>query len=1069
MPGLILHTSNRLEILADRLAEILDTPPADPFQAEVILVQSRGMERWVSLELAKRHGVAANLRFPFPNHFVQEAFRTVLGGADDGSPYDPAVLAWETMGLLPGLLDRPGFGALRGYLGEAERDLRLYQLSGRIADLLDLYLLFRPDWILRWERGKEGHWQAVLWRELAAKKGRHHRAALREAFRKALRDPAFRPAGLPPRVSVFGISALPPFHVEVLAALAAHVDVHLFVMNPCREYWGDIVSGRRLAEAGGDGEALHLEEGNPLLASLGTLGRDFFDLLESMEVPHDEAWEDPGEETLLGALQSDILNLRERGRGGERTPLAPDDRSVEIVSCHSPMREVEVLQDRLLGLFGEMPHLEPRDIAVMAPDLGLYAPYVQAVFSLPPGDPRHIPYRIADRRLPQDSPAAEAFFRLLDLAGSRHAAPEVFDFLEAPPVRDRFGLSEEDLERVSGWIRDAGVRWGRDADHRAHLELPDIPENTWRAGLDRILLGYALAAREDDAPFLAILPFPGIEGGDTEVLSAFLGFTDALFRTVRELENARPLAQWSRFLAETLDSFLCRDDDALGEIDALQRTVAELGELEAAAGFGTPVSLPVIRDHLRERLGGQAFGSGFPAGGVTFCAMLPMRSIPFRVICLLGMNDGAYPRVSAPLGFDLMAQTPRRGDRSRRQDDRYLFLESLLSARERLYISYTGQGIRDNAPRPPSVLVSELLDTVETGFSDPEGGKVRERLLTRHPLQAFSPAYFCGHRRLASYSPENGAAALRAAGERTPPDDFIPADLPDPGPEWRTTDIESLAAFFANPPRFLLARRLDLRLVREEEPLEDTEPFALDGLDRYQALRRLVGAVRAGTQPERARDALRASGLLLHGTPGLCQFDELWGEAMAILTAVRPHTEGGEAEPVALDLTLGDFRLTGRIANVYTGGPVFFRPAAIRAKDLLRAWIAHLAGHAAGRTAWRSVLVGRDGKTRILGAPEDPAGTLGRLLTLYGRGLKKPLPFAPESSLAYAVRFRKTGNADEAKGSADGKWRSSPFQFGESDDPWYRICFRRSSPLDDAAFGAAALRVFEPLLGSEEA
>ncbi|NPU83886.1 MAG: exodeoxyribonuclease V subunit gamma [Syntrophaceae bacterium] len=1072
MPGLILHTSNRLEILADRLAEALDAPSADPFQAEVILVQSRGMERWVSLELAKRHGVAANLRFPFPNHFVQEVFRAVLGdaaggGKPDSSPFDPAVMAWEIMGLLPACLDRPGFGDLRGYLGEAERDLRLYQLSGRIADLFDLYLLFRPDWIRNWEKGDDNHWQAALWRELATRKGSNHRATMFTAFRKALANPAFRPAGLPPRVSVFGISALPPFHIEVLATLSAHADVHLFVMNPCREYWGDIVPGRRLARDGGDGTELHLEEGNPLLASLGTLGRDFFDLLETREVPKDESYEDPGEGTLLATLQSDILNLRERGKDGERTLIPPGDRSVEIVSCHSPMREVEVLQDRLLALFEENPGLEPRDILVMTPDLGLYAPYVQAVFSLPPGDPRRIPFSIADRSLPQDSPAAEAFFRLLDLAGSRLGAPDVLDLLEAAPVRSRFGLSEEDLERVAVWIRESGIRWGRDAVHRAALGLPEIAENTWRAGLDRLLLGYALTARDDDAPFLGIVPYDRIEGGEAEILARFLGFTDALFRIAAEIDRPRPPADWSRFLAETLDAFLSRDDDPLGEIETLYRTITELEDLAAVAGFAEPVGPAVVRDHLRERLGGKGFGFGFLAGGITFCAMLPMRSIPFRVLCLLGMNDGAYPRVSVPLGFDLMAQSPRRGDRSRRQDDRYLFLESLLSAREKLYISYTGQGIRDNASRPPSVLVSELLDVVESGFVGPEGGDLRDRLVTRHPLQAFSPLYFGGDERFVSYSPENGAAALRAAGRRTPPEDFLPSDLSEPEPEWRTVDLNALASFFANPARFLLSRRLGLRLVREEEPLEEAEPFALGSRERYSVLQYLLGAARTGTDPGNARDALRAAGLLPHGAPGFCRFDDLWGEAAALLAAVRPHTEGGPAEPLVLDLAIGEFRLTGRIGNVFAGGPVSFRPAKITARDRLRAWIAHLAGHAAGRTAWRSVLVGRDGKTRFYGEPENPEAALATLLELYGRGLLRPLPFFPESSLEYAVRSAKTGDSAAALAAAFGRWNA--FKYPEKDDSWYGICFRGASPLEDETFGPTALAVYNPLLESEEA
>jgi len=1087
MPGLILHTSNRLEILADRLAELLDAAPADPFQEEVILVQSRGMERWVSLELARRHGVSANVRFPFPNHFVQEVFGAILGGASgesprggiaggdgspsgrapDDAPFDPAVLTWEIMGLLPACLDRPGFGALRGYLGEAERGLRLYQLSDRIADLFDLYLLFRPDWILRWEKGEDDHWQAVLWRELMAKKGGHHRAALLAALRKALADPAFHPEGLPPRVSVFGISALSPFHVEVLTAVSAHAEVHLFVMNPCREYWGDIVSGRRLAEAGGDEAELHLEEGNSLLASLGTLGRDFIDLLESREVPMDEAWENPGEETLLAALQSDILNLRERGRDGTPAALEPGDRSVEIASCHSPMREVEVLQDRLLCLFEEMPGLLPRDILVMTPDIGLYAPYIQAVFSLSPGDPRRIPFSIADRSLPQDSPAAEAFFRLLDLAERRLGAPEVFDFLEAAPVRSRFGLTEEDLELIANWIRESGIRWGLDAAHRAALGLPEIPDNTWRAGLDRMLLGYALTARDDDASFSGIVPYDRIEGGDAEILARFLGFTEALFRAVAGIGHPRSLADWSCFLAETLDAFLARDEDPLGEIAALHQTVLELEDLAAASGFAEPVGLPVVRDHLRERLRGKGFGFGFLAGGVTFCAMLPMRSIPFRVLCLLGMNDGAYPRVSAPLGFDLMARHPRRGDRSRRQDDRYLFLESLLSARERLYISYTGQGIRDNAVRPPSVLVSELLDAVEAGFADSEGEDIRERLVTRHPLQAFSPEYFRGSGRLCSYSPENGAAALRASGLRNPPEDFLPDDLPAPEKEWRTVDVDSLCDFFANPARFLLSRRLGIRLVREEKPLEDAEPFALNNLERYGALRYLTGAFLAGTDAESARGALQAAGFLLHGTPGHCQFDDLWGEAAAILAAVRPHTEGGPAEPLALDLAIGTFRLTGRIGNLFAGGPVSFRPARIRARDRLRAWILHLAGHAAGCADWRSVLVGRDGKTRIYGPPANPAETLEKLLALYWRGLTKPLPFFPDSSLEYAIRYGKTKDPALALAAASGKWDA--FQYPESDDPWYRICFRRESPLKDEAFGPAARAVFDPLVESEEA
>ena len=520
MPGLNLFTSNRLEILVSELAAVLRSPLGHPLKKEVIVVQSRGMERWICLELARKNGICANMDFPFPGRFTAEAFYALVPEAPrQEAAYEPGRMTWDIMRLLPPLLAEGPFESLRRYLGDGDADVRLLQLASRIATTFDHYLVYRPDLLLGWEAGKESHWQALLWRALAGSKDARHPAALLDAFLRIIRSGKADRTALPERVSVFGISALPPFHIHVLAALAGLMDVNLFLMNPCMEYWGDVLSKReatRLATRHGGATAstedLHMAGGNSLLSSMGTQGRDFFELIHAYgELIETPIFFEPGEDTLLTAIQSDILNLRERDASG-RTLIDPSDRSVQIHSCHSPMREMEVLQDRLLAFFDADPTLKPSDILVMMPDIGTYAPIIQAVFSLPKDDARHIPFSIADRGLRQESVTTDHFLKLLDFPDSRFGASQVFEFLEAACVRDRFLLSEEDLEVIRTWIDETGIRWGIDAEARAAMDLPAAGRNTWREGLDRMLLGYALPERGDGELFAGSFPSGGWKG-----------------------------------------------------------------------------------------------------------------------------------------------------------------------------------------------------------------------------------------------------------------------------------------------------------------------------------------------------------------------------------------------------------------------------------------------------------------------------------------------------------------------------------------------------------------------------
>ncbi|MGE5839989.1 MAG: exodeoxyribonuclease V subunit gamma, partial [Deltaproteobacteria bacterium] len=640
MSNFRVFTSNRLEILADHLAQVLGHSLPSPFEPEIIVVQSKGMERWISLQLAERHGICANCRFPFPNTFVREIFRCVLDHLPKPDLFDPGVMTWRVMKALPSLIDDPAFEPIRIYLESGKGDLKRFQLSQKIADLFDQYLLFRPEMMFQWEKGKAGHWQAMLWRELVLGHEQEHRAALGRQLFAAMEKGGDPLPGIPRRISVFGISALPRFHVQVFASLCLASEVNLFLMNPSREYWGDILDTwemkkkTKARKPASEGD-LHMEKGNSLLASMGALGRDFFEMIQEFEVDESPFHEEPEEENLLKSVQSDILHLRERQT---RKEVSPEDLSIQIHSCHSPMREVEVLHDQLLRLFEEDPGLLPKEILVMMPDVETYAPYIQGVFDIPQEDARRIPFSIADRSVRKEGGIGDAFLNLLELQGSRFGVSQVVNLLECEAVRCKFGLSSEDLETVRHWVSETRIRWGIDEKHKEELGLPPFPQNTWRAGLERLLLGFAMPLREESL-FAGILPYDPVEGEESRILGAFADFVEKLFHGTASLAAPRTLDAWQKELAGLVDDFFEPGEDTDREIQLVRRMLDDLVKTGVACSFDEEIPLQVVRSSLGRSLDQTGFGLGFMAGGVTFCAMLPMRSIPFRVICLLGMDS----------------------------------------------------------------------------------------------------------------------------------------------------------------------------------------------------------------------------------------------------------------------------------------------------------------------------------------------------------------------------------------------------------------------------------------------
>ncbi len=1075
MNGLKLIISNRLEALVDKLAQMVRQPSRRSLGPEVVVVQSRGMQRWVSLELARRNGICANFQFPFPNAFLEDLFKLAVPDLPDRSPFDPNILTFRIMHILPDCINQPEFKSLRTYLEDDAHLLKLYQLSKRVSDTFDQYLIFRPEMILAWEAGRAKHWQARLWREVIKGQPQIHRAWLRKRFSTKIRKRQIDIERLPERVSIFGISYLPPFYMHAFAEIALLIPVHLFVMNPCREYWSDILSEREItrvtakyAERGNKLEALHLEQGNRLLASMGAVGKNFISLLNEFECEYDEYYEQETSDSILANVHSDLLNLVDNRVGkAEATYSAPSivsDSSMQIHSCHSPLREIEILHDNLLAMFEANPGLKPKDIVVMTPDIEAYAPYIHAIFDSQVHGSGYIPFSVADQSPRTASRLVNGFLELLDLKGSRLGVTPVLEFLQIPGVKERFDLSENEIGIIEEYVARTYIRWGKDKFCKEKRGLPAFKENTWQAGIERLLLGLALPGNEK-LLFNGILPYDHIEGQNVKILGNFFEYLDRLFRCLDEFEQARTLRDWRLSLLSVLEVFFAADESFEPEIQLIRSALEDLAQREELSGFNRNVDIEIVGAILKASLEEKVLGTGFLSQGVTFCAILPMRSIPFEVICLVGMNIDSFPRDSGHLGFDLMAQNPRPGDRSRRDDDKYLFLEAILSARKTLYLSYVGQDVRDNTHAPPSVLVSELIDYVAQGYRIS-----KEELVTRHRLQPFASQYFddTGSSRLFSYSKENFQAA-QSMCKPSDPIPFIEGPLLRETAEKRlpeTLSIDDLCLFFNHPVRYLLQKRLNLFLEQEQNRTEDHEAFILNPLQKFQLAQTLLKFGRTGGNLGDIFSHVRESGILPHGSVGEVIFRGTSVETESFIETIAEYARGDCAPPLDVELKLEGVMLYGELSHIYESGSVHVRYTRIKAKYLLAAWICHLVYCVSGVSdrPLKSCLIGSDAVWEF-----KPVNQSRRLLqfiiALYRQGLSTPIHFFPESAFIYVLkRIVQNRSEDSAREAALNRWLGSDFAKGESADVYYDLCFRDSQPPLDDVFTKNAMDVFEPIL-----
>jgi len=1081
-PGLNVYVSNRLENLATELVREIRTPPAKPLEPDVIIVQSQGMARWVSMQLAEQNRICANTDFPFPNAFLDDLCRRLLPGVQEDRLFESDAMVFRIMAVLPQRLHRPGYHALQTYLADDPMGVKRLQLAIKIADLFDQYLIFRTDMIRNWDRESEQPeenqaWQADLWRAVQPSEACIHRAAMQQRLLETLLVDEIDPTVLPARISAFGISHLPRFHIEILAAVSQHIPVHLYLMNPCQAYWGEIVTRRDIrrirtqyASRGKVPPDLHLDKGNRILATMGTLGRDFLSMVSDLECVQTEIFKRPGGLSMLSQIQADIFDLveptssttsdRNPDPEGESTGSAnpfdkENDSSIRVHACHSPMREIEILYDQILAMLQADSNLQPRDILVMIPDIEAYTPYITAVFATVGDDRMRIPYSIADRSTLRSSPVIAGFLSILELSTSRLEAGRILDILAYDAIRENFGIDAGDLQRIEEWINALNIRWGKDAQAKSRLKLPSEGNNTWQSGLERMLLGLAITGNKQHL-FAGILPYDNLEGADTLLLGKFLDFFETLCRICSSLESPQPISQWSRTLTAILDQMFAHNDVYARDLQKLQFTLDSMHADAGVAEFSEKLDLLVIKPFLRLTLETERASAGFISGGVTFCAMLPMRSIPFKTICLLGMNSDGFPRDSKTVSFDLMASHPRRGDRSRREDDKYLFLEALISAREKLVISYIGQSIQDNTRLVPSVLVSELLDYMQDRF-----GLAASDLIQYHPLQAYSKAYFSENSTFFSFSKENyEAVAGLKTGRLSVPQ---PSGISPPPDEWLQVDMASLCQFFHNPTRFLLQQRLGIALENQILFPEDHENFRMSQLDEYQVAQELLRLFIKGRKPEELFAAVQSRGILPHGAIGQYEFKRMCGHFRHFAVRLEKYTQGLPPHDLPIEHKIGRFTVSGLLPGMYGDVCVHARYTRFNPGDLIRAWIYHLIRKTpATETSTQSWYVARD-TTMELSPLTNSDSILPSLLDIYWQGLSDPIHFFPFASYAYAKQVLQQDVTPEmALQAVQNKWKND-YGWSESEDPYISLCFQNENPLD-SRFEDLAISVFEPIM-----
>lgn len=1036
---LYLHHGNAIKVLKDHLIGLLKNSPLSVLQAEQILVQNPGVKRWLQQQIAEHSGIAANIEFPLPSRFVWDIFLSQFEGIQQLSTYDAEVLRWSLLAILRQNVDDPHLELLKDYQLQDQSGLASFQLASRLAGLFDHYLVYRPKMIKQWDNKSQAQdndeqWQAYLWRLLREQNPEAHRSELIMRLIQTIKRDALNTSGLPERLFVFALSSMSPLYVNVMAALAEVIDIHFYVINPCRHYWGDILSQREQLKRG---EKPIIE--NELLASLGTQGRDFIDGFYNIGCPYQDHhhFTDIKPDSLLNLLKHDILNF---SQSKYPSNISTDD-SIKLVSCYSELRELQVLQDYLLDLLQHDEQLQPHEIVVMCPDINQVSPYIDAVFAHPSRE-RRIPYSISDHNILSATPLLQAFLEWLDLPGCRFTASDISGWLELPALQRAYQLDQQALDAIRYWIQDSHIRWGLDANHRNRLGFAADDLNTWAHGIRQIMTAYLMPTDfTDDGMQTASAVI--INQQEFVALGQLQKLLDDLERWQRQLSQPRSMNEWQRLINQLLAELLELDDEEEWQLKPVRDEVNAWQQQSSLAGYDQKLSIEIIRHLLQQTLEQAPANHYYLTGGINFCNLIPMRTLPFKVVCLIGMGEQQFPRGEYSLQMNLMVRKPEKGDPSKREDDRYMFLQSIISAQQKLYISYVGRNKQDDTELQPSVVINELQDYVEQ-----TQGK---RIPVKHSaLQPFSAKNFIE----GSYASQWHVAEQnhqQQAFNKSIGDAFTIEQI----------ELSTLIQFFRNPHRYFLQQRLGMQLIEPQAEIEDEESFSLQPLPRHALRQALFNEfLEKGVITE---SRYMNSGMLSPQNSGRLEIAEQKSIVAEQYQELIQHPEFNNATEINIQVQLQNIQIIGRVSSYSAKGLLQCSQSKMQGRGLLVYWLQHCLLCATETISFSQIIfLDKVVKFEILSSPAA-INQLEDFILLYLQGQQRALSFYPDTAFIFQKTLQQKG-IEAALKKIEASWQEDGlFKAYEATDRYIKTALKNESPFSEE-FRNLSQSVFQPLI-----
>ncbi len=1100
---LTVFRGNQVEWLAKVLAEQLRLQPPGPFQTIDVVVNTWPTSRWLSEQLAVVNGISAEVRFPFPGSLLRRLTRIILGiepDADD--PWKASHLVWHVLELLPSFLEKEEAAPLRDWLrSRASETDQLnhdeWTLVYNIAKTFDDYALYRPELINEWLYADDLHvdpykklpnslrWQPSLIRLLGKR-------IITEPFGIQIRKAIYKLHSgggfvdhLPSDIRFFAISSLARVQIELIQALSGVMNVQMFVLTPCSDLWQRCRSRREKLGISWikplDGE--WFVEAPRLEAILGRMGAEFQQLVEGTgEVqlgesrvgnlfiaPANIALEAGKKPSLLEQLQQQLVQPE------MSSSLYRDsqDASLQFFSCPGQLREVQLVRDQIIQWFAADPSLEPRDVLIMTPQVERFAPLIASVFNDISSTGVDIPWRITDRSQIETPGLVQGMLCLLQLAGERLTASSLQSLLANPAIQKQQGLNQEEVNRLTRALQVTGFRWGLDGGERDGDEAHSL-----RWCLDRWLLGLVFLPAPSFAPG-GLAPFS--EGLEPTELIKWWELLSKLSNQLTELRLPRTSCAWVELLLSFVSELFGEDDECwTWERQCFTSALHEW--LERAEDCSLLVDSEVVLDVLAESLSAESGRFGHRSGALTISALEPMRAIPHRVIVLMGLDADIFPRHSRRPAFHLLEQERNLGDPSISDQDRYVLLEALLSARQHLLLTWNGRDSRTGEMVSPSNPVQQWLVQLKKEL---EGDSYQE-LVVQHSPNPLSRANFISFENRPPISCDRRYLEARLMLDRT---SFItqrafamPLRWEKPNLKTSTEiSFEVLQRWLIAPQRLWL-EQLQLRPKEWIDPIEDLDAFSLlewqrqtllaeyldDFLDKVERYELKIGKSNFPLLDWENR--FIGQGRLPYGASGKLEQERLFLRMKNLESVVSSM---GDCTIKILDL--GDIKK--RVICSENNDIIIAEPGRLSFKLIMEVWLLHLLTCVKGHKFASTNIVTKNSTTNkqdqyqlsmrlAFIEEEESKRILTKIKTLASIGLKECWPVPPESGWEYSISENKTkgsGFSSFAK-----RWQGGFSYKGESEKDEMRLCFgnicNASSFFNIEGFEEAMLFLHQPII-----